>query len=1064
MDDDIDMMPNDEETDQALAAIQAQLKSYTTSPLLSQTIGGNARDDDDDDDDNYYSMDPMQWMQEKIRGASPASQVSPKRTPLLQRAGTPVMSNSSSKQNLSSKTAAGVVETPRNNHYHDENEFPRQEEDDEEMEIEPVQTPAMIRRTFKPASVSTTSTTTSNANLNQHTFRRYHDALLSYLHTKRSLTRRLDLEKEEHLLTGLSDTADNYDLTALPMASSQSLAEQECRAEMDFLKALGQVAYDKNVLEEGHLWHLLVSLRQLGHSSLVWRDDSTSSTQHESSISFFVQQITARVHSSPKEVLDDLSSKQIPEALKRKRQLVLWIQSCLQEESKEMKSKLPRSITPLVPTRSYPDDLSVTSSVSDVEADLLKKMFQVCLCEILEGNISRACEVATGRGQPVKAALWTGGEPQGVDKIPDDTTQTVDIQSTGNPNRFVWKRQVWKSGQSLHQQLQQTRYGSSVTNTTEEEAAIYSVLANDVDTALANPCLRNSWTKSLCVLLSGVWSRIEDDVLHRHNNNRRRNSRPGFPGCQYEQEEMEHMEYTAKLQGMREGQVATRMQTDPFLQQRLQKDENAGQFSYKSAMLAFVVGKSAILDFCGDKTNQMVGDIKELSLNSGNAEPDWLGLRFLTHFMLFLDSLTVSTTPLDLEDVTTQKNRVLFEYVKYLESRPDLWHMLALYVSLLPEPTILDYFPTVLVKVLADSERKLMTGQIRDLMPQAELPLLRKVVRIILSSPTHGDIDSDSLDAIKCGSLQWLLQDDKHLGDALICSNMLLRQFLLDEDDDKMDIAMSFLNESLPEDLLGQVYMKLSGGDNDEAEGENNSDYKTKVSNAHSEHRGYVSYLDAYRTFGQWKEVLKETTCVLDSQDTIDPTNLNEIERDVANRAFRKHWLREKRKSFETVLEITEAARSALEKVLTHPGGWLVTDDEESSSMYFQGTDEEQFRRQEISKIRSRHLVLAVNLYLQVCEETAKWISISLDDAESIGMKRDDVLNFLDSDTIEQGGSSSSPFSPTFWYRHCEKLLPLVASDTYGIYTAFSPLDLKEFLGKLAETSVGGLMAAASNY
>ena len=848
----------------------------------------------------------------------------------------------------------------------------------------------------------------------------------------------------------------------LPMASSQSLAEQECRAEMDFLKVLGQVAYDKNALEEGHVWHLLVALRKLGHSSLVWRDDSTSLTQHDSSISFFVQQITAQIHSSPKEVLDKLSSKQIPEALKRKRQLVLWIQSCLQEESKEMKSKLPRSITPLAPTRSYPDDPSVPSLVSDVEADLLKKMFQVCLCEILEGNISKACEVATSRGQPFKAALWTGGEPQGFDKIPDDTTQTVDIQTTGNPYRFVWKRQVWKSGQSLLLQLQQSRYGSSATNTIEEEAAIYSVLANDVDTALANPCLRNSWTKSLCVLLCGVWNRIEDDVLNRHNNNRRRNARPGFPGCQYEQEEIEQISSTAKLQGMREGQISTRMQTDPFLQQQMQKDENAGQFSYKSAMMAFVVGKSAILDFCGDKTNQMVADIKDSSLDGGDTEPDWLGLRFLTHFMLFLDSLTVSTTPLDLQDVTSQKNRVLFEYVKYLESRPDLWHMLALYVSLLPEPTILEYFPTVLVKVLADSERKLMIGQIRDLMSGVELPLLRKVVRIILSSsPTFGDIDSDSLDAIKCGSLQWLLQDDKHLGDALICSNMLLRQFLLDEDDDKMDIAMSFLNDSLPEDLLDQVYIKLSGDDDDKEEGDNNSDYKMKVSNAHSEHVGYGSYLDAYKTYGQWKEVLNETNCVLDNQDTIDPTNLNEIERDVANRSFRKNWLREKRKSFETVLEITEAARSALEKVLTHPGGWLATDDEELS-MYLQGTDEEQIRRQEISKIRSRHLVLAVNLYLQVCEETAKWISMSLDDAESIGMTRNDVLNFLDSDTVEEGVISSSPFSPGFWYRHCEKLLPLVASDTYGIYTAFSPLDLKEFLGKLAETSVGGLMAAAS--
>ena len=153
-DEDIDMMPNEEETDQALAAIQAQLKSYT-SPLF-QTIGGGSgqQQDNNDNDANYYDRDVMEWMQEEIRDTSPMTSTgSPKRTPLLQRAGTPIMSNSSSKQNLR-KAATGVVETPRNNN--DENKLPR---DEDVMEFEPVQTPAtMIQRTFKPASVSTTTT------------------------------------------------------------------------------------------------------------------------------------------------------------------------------------------------------------------------------------------------------------------------------------------------------------------------------------------------------------------------------------------------------------------------------------------------------------------------------------------------------------------------------------------------------------------------------------------------------------------------------------------------------------------------------------------------------------------------------------------------------------------------------------------------------------------------------------------------------------------------------------------------------------------------------------------
>ena len=143
---------------------------------------------------------------------------------------------------------------------------------------------------------------------------------------------------------------------------------------------------------------------------------------------------------------------------------------------------------------------------------------------------------------------------------------------------------------------------------------------------------------------------------------------------------------------------------------------------------------------------------------------------------------------------------------------------------------------------------------------------------------------------------------------------------------------------------------------------------------------------------------------------------------------------------------------------MTHPGGWLSLEGDVDG-----GDNEEYARKDEIARIRSRHLVLAVNLYHQVCEDTASWISRSYDDAESIGMARDQVLSMLDSDVPAQDSKKAgakSSFSPKCWYQRALNLSTLVAMDSYGIYKAFSPGDLKDLLSKIAETAVAELLNA----
>jgi hypothetical protein len=732
-----------------------------------------------------------------------------------------------------------------------------------------------------------------------------------------------------------------------------------------------------------------------------------------------------------------------------------------------------------------------------MDSNLLKAMAQVCLALFLEGRDAEALDVARSRGQSWRAAAWMGGEPSGyTSRIRDDTRSVEDIP-VGNPNRFLWKRQVWKTGRKLllrhtsqqqQEQQQEQRYRQPSSPIALEEAAIYSILSDDVQNALDNPLIRSSWTRSLCVLLMGSRGRTRDEVLHRHNTYRRRGS-ACFPGYQFEEQENEQLMQTAQLGTMTEAQMATTLANSHFLkQQEQQRHEQQQQqhktrrMSYKSAIMAFVVGKSAILELCARETSRIVSELNQVSEKGGGessasndeeyVNQDWEGVRFMTHLTLFLDSLQGSSTPIVCDGITDQKNAILFQYVQYLESRPDLWRMITLYVSLLPPPTILEYYPTVLARVLDDSERQTMTGQIRELMSSLELPLLRRVVRRSLSAPPTTLTGGDDVDAIKCNSLQWLLHKDEHLEDALICANILLREFFLNEEEDKTSVAVTLLNDYLPEDFLDLVSTSFAAKEESSDSSDSEAAYQNaKVNNAITEHLAYIGYLEAYGAFEKWKETLRATPTALEEYRLPNYSNLNEKEKAIADSNVLRSWVKEKKKHLETTLGAAEEARLSWHNVLIHPGGWLSVDDDEVASAG--GDPEEQQRHSDILKIRSRHLVLAANLYHQVCEETAAWLSRSLHEAEDFHLPKEEVLQRLQfgssrSSLVAVGGGNSSSSSsssggsshatPEYWYKHALDLAVLVASDKHGIHKAFPSADLQELITKLGETAVSKLM------
>jgi hypothetical protein len=302
------------------------------------------------------------------------------------------------------------------------------------------------------------------------------------------------------------------------------------------------------------------------------------------------------------------------------------------------------------------------------------------------------------------------------------------------------------------------------------------------------------------------------------------------------------------------------------------------------------------------------------------------------------------------------------------------------------------------------------------------------------------------LDVRKMKAIKWLCFADEHLGDALIYSNTLLRRFLLF---DKVASAFMFMQNIRPNELLQNVDQGAEMEDSENAHAD--SIHWVRVEQAQSEHLAFQSYLEAFRVVEEWREVVAgtdATTSLVD--DKLDKTQLNTTESAIASSMERRELVQAKRKSGHLVVTAAANAQKALISVLEHPGGWLLTEDED----IIHG-DEDMTRRSELEALRVKLLPDVVMLYHEVCTESARWMSISLDDGVArVGGTTESVLNLLDESKV----MASSPLSPQYWTHQALELAGLVATDTYGISSACGNVVLEDLMSKMAEATIASML------
>lgn len=1008
-----------------------------------------------------YERDPVEWLQrsvvddpmmledvsyppeddDRLPLATP-----PKRAASLDRAATPVMSNSSSKKKQrqqQSATTPRISETPDSEipmnvqspwvsqqqlHGQGVVSPPYQQHNFESLEMGPMTMTTTMTPSRTDAIVERSSLSSRGSH---HEYRRYHAALLSYLKAKRRLVERIDVEKRAKQLadqdvnmdTG-TNTSQALTLHGFTAVADSTLVHEETRAEMDFMRALNGLCWDRanpqdrNMQDmsrkEGNFWLLLSLLRELGLTSLIWADDAASERQNCNALTAYMEELAASVHSTPLELISQLQAgpADCPAVLQRRQSILRWLEHCFSK-------LLQPGVTRPRHTNVLPNS-QVLAREGLPETDKDDDLLRSSLALILAGRPEEAKKLARESGTPWRAALWSGGKPHGYKVTANNDTRAMDRETVGNTRRPVWRRMMWKLSEKL----------SSDRGASTDEGAIAAILSNHLKNALSNQSLR-SWEKGLYATSRSIMGRLEDELLHKHNTNRRM-MRPPFPGTDYETQEREHLFATSEVASMTEAGIVKVLASTPF-------EEMRGEDLVTEATASFLVGKGAIAAYVQDSHAHLETE-------------DASSLRFLTHLALYLDSLAECTTPIFVQGVMAWKNDVLLMYLGHLSSREDLWHMLVLYASLLPDATLLDSLPELLTPIESHEERKVVVRQMRELLPRVGLDqiLLQRVVHLILA-----EVDASTstntptrLDLRKMKAIKWLCFADEHLGDALIYANTLLRRFLLS---DKVASAFMFMQDIRPDELLQSL---VEGADMEDAEDANTDSVRVaRVEQARSEHLAFQSYLEAFRVVGEWREVVAGTnarTALVDDQ--LDKTQLNATEAAIASSMERRELVQEKRKSSHFVVTAADNAQKALICVLEHPGGWLLTEDEEIA----QGDENmDMVRRGELQALRVKLLPDVVMLYHEVCTETASWMSSSLDDGlAKLGGTSESVLKLLDESKV----MASSPLSPLYWTHEALELAGLVATDTYGINSACGNAELKNLMSNMAEAAVASML------
>jgi hypothetical protein len=747
------------------------------------------------------------------------------------------------------------------------------------------------------------------------------------------------------------------------------------------------------------------------------------------------------------------------------------------------------------------------------EIDLLEK----CLLLMKAGKMNRMYELCHEVGQPWRAAAWDGDTPHGyvvVDNAMDDDEgkrMDMDVDGNkyvpvGNPQRCLWKRNLWEMSQALHsliyqqnhkqQRLQQERDGNRdndgksvlCSGSVVYEAAISAILANNSMIAFQNPLLNKDWMDSLWVLYHGLQARFREIVYHEHNNRMRDMDNPikiknmsPLHGTEYQQEEKEQLQCTSELSRVEEGVFISRL---------------AGRSGMKSfgdwdkGITAFILGMNEAQKYIANSIRFLVDAANNQKKNQESYDSF---LRFMLHLVLFFESLcgeddTVASRFYS-NTIAPQRNELIMAYLQQLMKHKPLWEFYNLYASLLPDQLLVDACTDFWSTFVFDGkDRRMVLKSAREYFGQGtDLVILRNVVRAScapmeedsdplllaawLGQPSDYERYDEELESMishddirKMHSIRWMCIYHEHYADAIVFANMLLRGFLLefclsneapqnDEFDDwtnspKVYAAKVFQARFLPENIVQVACQSVT-----------DEDYllsQDEVDENISEYRALLQFLDAHTAYENWKEYISDAPAtVAFTQDSRFENNT--VESDVALKVQIMNYVKEKKEIAQGLIKVATAAKDSLMKVLEFENGWLniFEDIDMIGNEIVDSNNEQNERCRQIQILRSKCLSTAVSLMFRVCHTTALWMEDFTRDVETV-FEDDysDIISRITGYGFFESKGMPNPFQPASWHRMALLMANTVASSDTKIADYMSKEELGNFMKCMAETNI----------
>lgn len=944
-------------------------------------------------------------------------------------------------------------------------------------------------------------------------YRPYHDALRAYLRGRERPTTgfarpsadddnsAMQIDGDEDAIGERDDenartALDNADLTLLESLASACLSRGRGNAGDTSLDGGNTSEASEN---EGNFWDLLSALRAEGLHSLF----HCASGEEESPGVTLFDDPASMVDIAPADVLEAcLGGDDVSLPLRRLNAALGWIEACHGRRfEKALNREYEGNNDPLLPPprrrTMWPGTLAAlrerrgspstsgafhpdaplrvalgirSSSPVDVLSSLVPqdemddaRLLRACLMLFQAGRMEEAVKLVTDCGQPWRAASWTGWEPLSADGV-------------GNPSRALWKSQCRKISKKM------TEMVNKDATTTENslrglfpliayEAAIMSLLSDDVDTALNNPVLQ-TWEDVVHAILRAEVGMIQDDVLRTHNIARVEFAEGSgghfpFPGTEFESCSRD---IDNAPQGFGDLAAALeKMDASPVARIR----EEGGD-PFRNGVVSVLVGQDALKEY--------IEECAILSLETEDDDGACL-LRFIMHLVVYVGAVLPEfcsqlCLPPGMDaaadgNIVSLSELLVLKYVAHLSSRRDLWPHVALYSSLLSNDSIIDTYSSFLVRVHSDRERQMTLNQARELFPKGfDCYILRYVVRGMLTCDGNDWTREPGEDTVPVGvspadarmmrSIHWLCFYPEHRPDALVAANMLLRKFFLrnktDTSDKDLHAAKLFIDRILPRDLI-DVAVDQCQNENQTIVG---SISLSLVQNLEAEYLSIQGYLKAHTQYTQFLTAISKTSPCHKSTKLVDGAQ-SKHETDIADKMERNTFRHKKMGLCKIIIESASRVADALMEVLTFAGGWLI---DSNTNLNNEETDSEEAkaRSEELEKIRNTYVPRAVFMLHEVFDKTAVWLEQIVHDcvAQFGSASKEMLLTLFGSfdesdrtkDDLSMDSLTASQAAPGYWHKKALSLASVVANDGNGLHKALCNADLETFLKVMAESHI----------